>query len=184
MIKLKLDAAKIGGGGSKLPEGKFRVKLEKVLEKDSKRFTTPGTKVVVEFDVLKVYSKIPSVSWKGETLDANPGDRRSWTIDMAKGDIAIGNATAFTAAACGIDPGDPAALKAAKDPNGVLMSAVDSDGYNGWSKAFAQLCEPNNPGRGIELDVVVRKETTEAKRTIMIHTWSPCTAELISESVP
>ncbi len=177
MIKLMLDATKINGGGKKLPEGRFRVRLEKILAKDSKRFDTPGAKVIVEFDVLKVHNKTASVAWDGATLDANEGDRCSYTIDMAKGDIAIGNATAFTAACMGVDPSDPAALKAAKDPSGALMSTADADGYNGWSHAFSQLQGDDNPARGIELEVSVRKQSTAKGRTIMVHSFSPAKDE-------
>jgi hypothetical protein len=178
MIKLQLNAEKMNQGGAKLPPGRFGIRIEKVIVKTSKRFATPGDKVVIEFDVLKVYSKsVPYKDWKGNMLDANEGERRSYTIDMAKGDIAIGNVTAFTIAACGVNPRDAAAVKAAKDPEGKNMNLADAEGLTGWAKAFCSMQEEANPARGVELDVETHPETTGANRTIMVHDFSPAQDE-------
>lgn len=174
MIKLKLGQDKLAEGGAKLPPGRYQVRVEKVLVKPSRNPRTPGDKVVIEFDVLKVYNKTePYKNWDGNSLMANVGDRRSYVIDLARGDIALSNATKFTMAACGVDPRDQAAIKNAKGPDGRDMNATNAEGDSGWSLAFCSMQGPDNPVRGVVLDVEAYPHVTAGDKTIMIHEWSP-----------
>src|SRR5689334_18172429 len=113
-MALKLNSNMVGGNGKHLAPGKYLIKIEKVLEKPSKRGGGGSNLTIAEFDLVRVFHTETGVKdFKGTVLGAVVGDRYSHTINHAYGDMAIGKCTALTAACIGVDPQDPAALKAA-----------------------------------------------------------------------
>lgn len=144
MSKFNLNSAKVGGGvaSTKLPPGKYRVRLEKNFLKESEdRKRSMTTYFIAEFTVTKVLAGGEAVTDKhGNVFPATKeGDYRSWSNNMAHAN-APGSLNEFLAAVDGTDPTNPEALKeAAIDFDKLLDDAVDS----------------KNPMRGAEVEVLV-----------------------------
>lgn len=157
----KLNKAPVGGGfaSSKLPDGSFLVKIYKVFVKESENKKRNSTDfVVVEFDVLEVKAGgQPRKDWRGQEMTAAPGDKRSWALDMSYAN-SPGNLNEFLAAAAGVSPSDPEALKEAE---------IDFD------EAFDAALGSDNPLDGVELIVDVVTKKTDGGRDYCAHRWSP-----------
>jgi hypothetical protein len=154
-----MNAGKIGGGASstKLPPGKYVVRLEKNILKDSEdRKRAMTTYFISEFTVVKVLSGGEGFSDKhgNEFPATKEGDYRSWSNNMAHAN-SIGSLNEFLLAVDGIDPTDPEAVKGA-DRNKLLDDAIDS----------------KNPMRGAEVEVLVTLKNTDGGNHFMSHRFS------------
>lgn len=131
MARFRLNDAPVGGGkgpSTKLPTGRYRVRLEKQFVKDSENKGRKTEYFIVEFTVLKVYEGGTAQTDKhGNDFPATKdGDYRSWSLDMSR-TASAGNLNEFLAAVDGVDPRDPVALKEANlDFEKLLDIALDS----------------------------------------------------------
>lgn len=156
-----LNAAKVGGGvvSTKLPPGKYRVRLEKNFIKDSEdKKRSKTTYFISEFTVVKVLSGGDALTDKhgNEFPVTKEGDYRSWSNNMAHANAA-GSLNEFLCAVDGTEPTDAEAIKAAKlDFAKLLDDAVD----------------PKNPMRGAEVDVLVALKNTDSGNHFMSNKFS------------
>lgn len=159
-FQFRLNKAPVGGGfaSSKLPDGSYRVKLYKIFVKESENKKRNATDfVVVEFDVVQVLNGGTSrKDFKGNDMTASPGDRRSWALDMSYAN-SPGNLNEFLAAAAGVNPQDPEALREA---------GIDFDA------AFEEALDEDNPLADTELIVDVVTKKTDGGRDYLAHRWS------------
>lgn len=156
-----LNKAKVGGGSAstKLPPGKYRVRIEKSFireSEDKKRAMT--TYFISEFSVVEVLGGGEAFTDKhGNEFPATKvGDYRSWTNNMAHANAA-GSLNEFLAAVDGTDPSSPEALKAAAiDFDALLEDAIDA----------------KNPMLGAEVNVLVALKNTDGGHHFMNYRFS------------
>jgi hypothetical protein len=171
-MAFKLAGAQVGGRGQKLPEGRFRVAIQKITAKTSvnKKAKTQGDDYsIVEFIVKEVYSQ-KAVNAK-KPKDGNlvigevaVGARRSWSMNM-KNDAAAGNLVAFCAACLGLDPHDDPALKEVAEGNEEF-----------WDETYEELSGETNPMLDKELIVETSLVETQDGWPFMVHEWTPVPA--------
>lgn len=160
--RFNLNKARVGGGkgpSTKLPTGRYRVRLEKNLVKPSEDGTRAKSDIFIsEFTVVEVYEGGTGMKDKhgNEYPDTKAGDYRSWALNMGHAN-APGNLNEFLAAVDGVDPTDPEALKeAALDFDELLEVALDT----------------KNEMRGAEVDVTVGLKPTRQGNEFMAHKFS------------
>lgn len=163
-----LNTSKVGGGSpsTKLPPGKYRVRIEKAFLKPSEDRSRPKTQYfIAEFAVTKVFAGGEGVVDKhGNSFPTTKdGDYRSWSCDLGY-DSGAGALNAYLAAVYGVDPTDSEALRDAKlDFMELLDTALDD----------------KNEMRGTEVDVVTSLKTTKPKppktegNHFMVYQFSP-----------
>lgn len=172
-MAFKLAGAQVGGRGQKLPEGRFRVALQKITAKTSvnKKAKTQGDDYsIVEFIVREVYSQKAVSAPKPDksTLvigEVAPDMRRSWSMNM-KNDASAGNLVQFCAATLGIDPHDAMAIKEAQG---------DDEGF--WDGVYENISGETNPCLDSELIVETSLVFTDSGWPFMVHDWTPVPAE-------
>jgi hypothetical protein len=130
MARFKLNGKPVGGKGpsTKLPTGRYKVRLEKQFIKDSENNGRRTEYFISEFTVLEVLEggKGEKDKHGNEFPDTKKGDYRGWSLDMSR-TAAAGNLNEFLAAVVGTDPKDPEALKEANiDFEELLDVALDS----------------------------------------------------------
>jgi hypothetical protein len=156
-----LNRATVGGGNmsTKLPPGKYRLRIEKCFVRESQdRKRAAATYFIAEVTVVQVMEGGETTTDKHETVfpAAKAGDHRSWSLNMAFVNSA-GNLNEFLAAVDGTDPSDPKALEAAAiDFDALLEDAIDT----------------KNPMRGAEVDVLVVLKLTDGNNNYLAHRFS------------
>ncbi len=142
----KIEKAEIFEKGQYFPAGgKYRVRVCKVLEKDTRK---SGKAFIAECEVLE--SNHP---------DAPVGTKRSWFQSMKDIDVALPAIKEMIAAVSGIDPRDKQRVKNELDPKivGIVEAAVSDDnileGSTVWVETFSK-----KTGKGLDFTV---------------HIWSP-----------
>lgn len=161
MSRFQLNDSPVGGGrgpSTRLPTGRYRVRLEKSKVLDSVNAGRKKTYFITEFTVLKVFEggKAQTDKHGNQFPETKEGDFRSWSLDMSN-TSSPGNLNEFLAAVDGTDPQDPEALKAAEiDFDSLLDTALDS----------------KNEMRGAEVEVQVGLKGTKAGNDFMASRFS------------
>ena len=136
--------ASMSAGGVYFLVGLYRVEIERVLTKRSRK---GADLFIVETTILE-----------SNNSDRPEGISCSWIVNRSN-DAALGNIKKFLAATQGLDPADP-------DNEDQINEEVTADVVE-----FAVSDE--NPLEGIVLDLEATNIKTRAGGDFTLHTWSP-----------
>lgn len=159
--RFNLNGSKVGGGApnTRLPPGKYRVRVEKQFTKPSEDGSRTKTEYFIsEFTVVEVHAGGEAFTDKhgNEFPATKAGDYRSWANDMGYTGSA-GTLNEYLCAVYGVDPSDAEAVNEAD---------IDFD------KLCEEALDPKNPMRGEEVEVSVSCKTTKKNNHFMNNRFS------------